>query len=325
MLLRGEGVPRDVARGLALLEQSAQAGSVSALLEMGDAYARGQTGTVQITSAIEAYEAAAELGNTSALMRLANIYRYGLLSTTSKSQAFEYLEKAVEQGDEYAQYMMGQALVDRGLGRSGRASEGVDLLIQAATNGIPDAAAALALLDWGAPDGMFRSRNKIDRLRELAAVGNIAASLKLVEAYRVGFGGRTQGITPRNLGMARKELDLISNRIDPAEYEIQRLLIDLVTARRADFLDFFDRIKKLAPSERPGAIRRVLQINPNAFVYLVQLQLADEGYYNGRANGLMTSRTIKAIQGLCASLDAKSLCRHGPLSPQAYTLLFYVF
>jgi hypothetical protein len=66
-------------------------------------------------------------------------------------------------------------------------------------------------------------------------------------------------------------------------------------------------------------------VSPNAFVYLVQLQLAEEGYYNGTVNGLMTSSTITAIQGLCKSLNAKSLCRHGPLSPQAYTLLFYAF
>jgi TPR repeat protein len=325
MLLRGEGVSRDVTRGLALLEQSARGGSASALVEMGDAYARGKTGSVDITAALEAYKAAAKLGNTVALVRLADIYRYGLLSTKSKSQAFEYLERAVEQGNEYAQYMMGQALIDGEFGSARKAREGIDLLVRGARSGNPDAAAALAVLDWGVPDGMFSSNNKIDRLHDLAAAGNIAASLKLVEAYRVGHGGRKQGITSQNLVMARKELDRISKRIDPAEYEIQRLLLDLKTARRADFPNLFKRIKKLAPSERPGAIRRVLQVSPNAFVYLVQLQLAEEGYYNGTVNGLMTSSTITAIQGLCKSLNAKSLCRHGPLSPQAYTLLFYAF
>ena len=325
MLLRGEGVERDVARGLAMLEARAAAGSASALVELGDAYARGQTGSVDIDAALSAYETAANLGNIAALVRLADIYRYGLLSTTSETQAFGYLERAANQDNAYAAYMMGMALVEGEYGGAGKVGEGIDLLVRADRNGVADAATALALLDRGVPDGRFEADSKIGRLRELAESGNVAARLKLVEAYRDGRTGRTPGITSQDLARARAELALASGRIDPAEYELQSLLIDLKTARGPDFPGLFERVRRLPKSERPGAMRRILELNPNAFVFFVQLQLAEDGYYTGRADGLMTTRTIAAINTLCDTLEADLLCRHGPLSPQVYTLLFYAF
>ena len=325
MLVLGEGTARDIDSGITLLKQAGQAGNASAYLILGDIFARGLSGKLDIPAAFSAYETAANNGSIDALVRLADIYKYGLLSTTNKTRSYNYLKTAAVSGNDYALYMLGRGLVDRDFGSMGTIKQGIDLLTEADHRNVPDASVRLAMLDKGWHPERFEATSKIGRLKELAAQGNVAAGLRIVEAYRDGFELRKNGITGQDLNKARTELLALSDQIEPIESEVQSLLIDLKVARKSEYPHIYKRVKSLPATKRPGALRQVLRVNPNAFIYLLQLQLSENGIYEGSANGLMTKKTIESIKAHCDSLNAQKFCRRGPLSPQVYTLLFYSF
>ncbi len=325
MLIRGEGIARDVPRGIAILREEGAAGNATALLNLGDTFARGIAGRVDIEAALEAYEAASDLGNDTALVRLADIYRYGLLRKTSTSRAYEFLEKAAAQGNSYAVFMLGKGLVDGDFGDAGTVEDGERLLVQANLGNVAEAAVELALLDVPSVTEGATASSKVERLRNLAEGGNLAARLRLVEAYRDGHTGRGEALVSQDLARARAELAAIADQIDPAEREVQSMLIDLKSRKYSGYPETYARIKTLPWSERPSAVRRILDVNPNAYVYALQMQLAENGIYRDELDGMMTNRTISAIETQCDLLNAASLCRFGPLSPQVKTLMFYVF
>lgn len=325
MLVHGSGVNRNVTKGLNILETFAAEGNAEAMLALGDIYARGHAGKLDTEAALVFYTAAAETGNVDALIRLAEIFRWGLFSTMDQKRARSYLEKAAALGSEYAVFMIGQGLARRELGAAGSMEEGVEMLKHAAESGVSEAAAVLASL--GNKNGRTKCRAKIKlvQLADAAAAGNIEAGLRLVAAFRDGYDNRGCGIIRKDLKKAKVVLAGISDNLTPEELEIQDILISMKTAGRGSLTEFYSRIKALAPNTRPSAMQQVIRANPNAFVSLLQLELRERGFYGGRPNGLLTSRTIRSVSAYCRSLGAARFCRHGPFSTEVTTILFYLF
>jgi len=57
--------------------------------------------------------------------------------------------------------------------------------------------------------------------------------------------------------------------------------------------------------------------NPNAYVYFLQDFLADRGIYAGKADGLLTTPTIRAIVSYCRQVGVAEACVRGPLLPES--------
>jgi len=102
--LNGQGTPKDVERGLALLKQAAAQKDVPALLALGDLEAERTGNALQRNSkAREWYEKAADAGSAEALYRLAELVRKSLTSDARPPAAtLDLYRKAAEGGQQDA-------------------------------------------------------------------------------------------------------------------------------------------------------------------------------------------------------------------------------
>jgi len=69
----------------------------------------------------------------------------------------------------------------------------------------------------------------------------------------------------------------------------------------------------------------VRELNPNAYVYLLQARMSDLGLYRGRKNGQLTTATIQAISRFCQMKQVQRICGRGPLSGEAASVLGFTF
>lgn len=97
-ILRGKGVAQDIDTGLALLNESAAAGAVRALLFLGAAYADGAALEPDADKSLQAYETAIELGETGAYFRMARLFEEGGLLANQPERAIELYAAATTAG-----------------------------------------------------------------------------------------------------------------------------------------------------------------------------------------------------------------------------------
>lgn len=101
-LLRNDGLSSaDVAEAMSYLEEAGKAGSVEALVLLGDAYRLGQHDLeLSPERAVSYYRQAAAAGNTGALVKLGDIHRTGLPGLPADpDQAIAFCEDAIALGD----------------------------------------------------------------------------------------------------------------------------------------------------------------------------------------------------------------------------------
>jgi len=88
LTLRGEGVPRDENRGIALLKEAAEGGSLLANLSLARTYEVGASGfSKSPADALKHWRQAAQLGERSAMERLAAAHRKGELGLAPDESA----------------------------------------------------------------------------------------------------------------------------------------------------------------------------------------------------------------------------------------------
>lgn len=66
----------------------------------------------------------------------------------------------------------------------------------------------------------------------------------------------------------------------------------------------------------PSALPGLLAADPNLYALALQTALRSEGLYSGDMNGLMTKRTLSAINAYCRHSELDQLCRQGPLTTE---------
>lgn len=92
------GLPKDVARGLALLEAAADRGDAAAALHLGNIHFRGRHGVPRSPDrAMQFYRRAADLGCPAAQANVGSA-----LLATNPTEAADFLERAAAQGQPYA-------------------------------------------------------------------------------------------------------------------------------------------------------------------------------------------------------------------------------
>ncbi|MBL9187993.1 MAG: sel1 repeat family protein [Opitutaceae bacterium] len=99
MLLRGEGIPKDEARGVALIEKAARAGNSAAAFRIGMLLSDGESGVTQNQPrSIEYFRAAAAGGEAEAFFNIGAAYASGKGVKRSYAEALAWLILARERG-----------------------------------------------------------------------------------------------------------------------------------------------------------------------------------------------------------------------------------
>lgn len=98
MLVQGQGVPKDVGRGIALLEKATTAGHLQAMVMAGTVYAYGDGIEPDYDRALRYLKPAAEAGDVHAQNNLAVLYNFGLGTKLDPVQAMAWAMRAERQG-----------------------------------------------------------------------------------------------------------------------------------------------------------------------------------------------------------------------------------
>lgn len=153
-LLAGHGYgSAEFARGLELLQKSADAGSLEAQVTLGHVYAQVQVLPDAAAAAAHWYRRAAEQGHPVAQDRLADLYMIGRGLPLDDAQAFRWYARTAEQAYPVAQCHLAYMLTE-GIGAASDELAATGWYLRAAAQGEPRAYFNLALryaLGLGAP------------------------------------------------------------------------------------------------------------------------------------------------------------------------------
>jgi TPR repeat protein len=188
-LASGIAGPELKERGLALLQEAANAGLVKAMRQLATGYQSGMWGKIDATLAMQWLERAAAAGDGSSAVDFAKLAATGGKPGTL-DKAHAYLVKAAENSPNAAR-QLGQLSIQGLFGPAAQA-EGTAWLKRGAAGG--DIAAMRDLADLYATGAGGLARDpalSIDWLRKAASGGDTRAMFKLGAAYEAGFGTTT--------------------------------------------------------------------------------------------------------------------------------------
>lgn len=325
MLAGGQGVAQDVVSGLATLRIGAANGNGDAAMALGDLLLAGDVGQIDVAGAVEAYETAAAGGRTDAYLRLGELFRDGYYIRRDAERAVGYYRMAANAGESFGLYALGLGYLDRDFDALGSSAEGMELVQRAGAQGNQYAVTAIAgsyLFGQGVDADIERG---LAILTAAAAAGNPAAALDLVAIYRDGLQRNGKSLLRRREQMALQVLQSAKDRLDRGSYLYQTLLLDAAPSGFADPEKAIGQLAELSLRDRRSLVVRLLAVNPNAFVALVQVRLRDLGYLNTRVNGRLNRQTIRAINAYCRFKAAQDICRPGPLSMATAQVLSSAF
>lgn len=325
MLAGGRGVAQDVATGMATLRAAAAAGDGDAALALGDLLLGGDIGQIDVSGAIQAYETAAERGRNDGYLRLGALFRDGYYVRRDAERAVGYYQKAADAGEPFGLYALGAGYLDRDFGTLGTMAQGMALLQQASASGNQYAVTAIAQAYFYGQGVDADIAHGLAVLAEAAAGGNPVAALDLVAVYRDGLKRSGRILLGRSRQAARQHLQSIEGQLDRGARLYQTLLLDASSEPLADPEKIVSQLAELSIRDRRSLVSRLLPVNPNVFVAVVQVRLRSLGYLAGQADGWLDRRTIRAINTYCRSKATQDICRHGPLSAATAVVLSSAF
>jgi TPR repeat protein len=278
LLLRGGSLPRDTATAERMLQNLADAGDGRAAVTLGNAYLLGGNGIRRSRDLARRYlTIAADTGQASAHTLLARGHLIGRFGRPSYSKAMASLETARSLGDASAAVVMAEARIFGWGGAAKRPAEGIALL------------------------------------EREAEAGNRSALLTLIRYARDGI-PKVRRPSPRTLEdlLARYEA------LSPAEdARVERLLATAARARSPSaFAEATAALKQLPLDRQLEAAGRILSVNPNLAVYLMQDALRATAAFEGEATGILDRATVRAIVQACRRSAGAEACT-APLSAPA--------
>lgn len=207
-MYRGEGVAQNFKDAVVWFEKAAAGGVAEAKYNLGVLYLTGHRVKQDIPKAVALLEDAAQLGVVQAAERLGTIYNPDSkipFVTTSHRKSRQWFQKAADLGSIEGAFMTGAMA---GSGRGGSLDEALSLkyFISAGERGHAASACNVAMMyhnGVGTPANLLQA---FHWYREAAQLGDMDALtyLSLFHLYGV------DGITPRNVSLALKQLQLAS-------------------------------------------------------------------------------------------------------------------
>lgn len=307
---------RNVAGGMALLEQSAAAGNVKAMLSLGSLYLYGGGTPRNRTRALEYFEQAAASGDGSGLAQFGMMLMWG---ESDWSRAQKILIRAAEMGDAgaWATLAEGAMYGYLGGGRYSRAKfDGYAAKARAAGNSRIEVLDAIRQM-WGISmraDGPAA----VAKLRAAADQGNVDAAKYLISLWRDGNGMNVQ----RDRTAATEAVDRYADLLTKTEIWQYSLSVD--AARASDRADYAAIAAEMAA--HPERITKPLggelqKANPHATMYVLQARLQAKGLYRGPLDGLAGKGTLRAMHTACDALFDRSGCDDNLLRPDVIAAL----
>lgn len=319
----GEGVKRDPDAAMARLAAIPEDGRASALLAEGDLKLRGGAATLDIDGAIAAYAQAAEMGQVSALVRLGDLYNYENFGRQQPKTALSYYRQAADKGDKYGQLALAKAQ----LAKPKTAKAGLQALKALAAEGFAEADVAIANASLRGIGVKQNAKDALAQLSQLAAKGNIAARLRLIELYRDGSKDGRVWLVKRNVAKARAELAALEGKISLADFHVQDILLDVAAGKLAKADALAERLSHMPPSKRQRLVRDLRESAQPLYADYVRLALRRAGYpvADGGKKKSANKAFNKALQAYCADRNARKLCAGGLASPQTAEVLAPLF
>jgi TPR repeat protein len=291
-----------------------------ALLKLAEALSKGSPAEREMVTAV--YEKAGEAGRGVAWVMLAQIYARGAGVKADAAKSAAYYRRGIAAGRADAMFGLGKALVQRTSGMAGTQAEGLVLVRQAEALGHAEATAFIGECQVTGV-GMARDVKKGLAALHLAwESGNSAAALQLIAFYRDG----RKGIITRNRFLAEYYYRKAAPSLVANEAAVQRLLLDAASpGKRGDFASLARGLGQIDGAKKRMVVRKMRVLNPNAYVYLVQSRLRELDLYAGTPNGLLSRRTVKAMQSYCMSVADHESCRRGPMAASASEAISLAF
>lgn len=189
MYRRGNGVAKNDAKAVELLELAMEAGHSGAAFQYGRMLEAGYEGfKADVKAAGEAYKKAVSMKSGEAALALARLYRSGIVTGESVSSANEMTARAItllressDKGNGMAAYMVGY-LYEVGDGVEKDAGEALKWYDKGAKLGAPAALAAAARMYGQGVGGSGNIQKATLYMRRAAQAGSINAALELGEA-----------------------------------------------------------------------------------------------------------------------------------------------
>lgn len=305
------GVEADRALALKYLLIADAGGDERGLVRLGDIYRRGADLGLDQSLAADYYRRAGETGDAAALYQLGNIYRDGLGSMQpDATAAVEAYKKAIAAGNNLAKLGLARGYLAGQFGE-GHGAEARGLLDAAITSNVAGAKFELAR---GYISGRQIPRDvpkAMDLLNQAIADGDVNAGRYLI---RLLTEGRIRGV-PAGKRAAAAALEQITPLLAADVLNFEAAIVDAsAPASAADFAALDTRFAALDQANQRALFARILTVNENAYVLLLQKRLSELGYYQGSQNGQLTASTIAALNKACDEKQIGSQCRAGPLS-----------
>ncbi|SOC05622.1 tetratricopeptide repeat protein [Rhodobacter maris] len=344
------GTLSDPVAGVAQLRDIVnRSGDELAALSLADAYVAGTGTPPDIAQAVAIYEKLSQRGYALADLRLGKLYAEPTVLPQDLPRAIDHFTRAVSEGSDAARVELSKALI-----AAHRGEEALRVIDAAVARGLPRAEALRAV--WhhqGAfgplSDPAFGARE----MRRLAESGDVYAArnaliaherrsrrirdLDLEKVLATLQGAADAGDRQALISLARAYRKLAWTI--PGAREKQRALVENHGAELGDEYESAERLEVLYDRAHPVRSReaayayletldgqafgrglmRLRAIEMQAYVYVLERELAAHGYVTGTADGILDRVTLTAAQKFCRDEGIWDVCQHGPLTYDSST------
>ncbi len=298
------------------------------------------------TAAFDAMAALASEGYAPALEKLGYYHSRGVGTAVDTAEAARFYEAAIASGRDKARTAYGKLLA-----REGRHVEALTQLQLAEAAGVSNAAPVLAEFHYFGKFGDL-SETALGKagLMEAAAGGHVRSMGIVFQEMKKGAAFDVDGSALQATLMAVAQSEDRDNgraaealvkglRGDAGAEEARRALLAHPTLRekvrveealwlaaetsrgRALWAALDEVVATTDETMFARALYVVSRIDKNAYVHVLQREMADRGYAVGRQTGMLNTRTLKAVAQFCADREITRTCRYGPMRSQVIKVI----
>jgi TPR repeat protein len=299
-----------LAKAAQLYERARIKGYAKSYAKLGALFTSGKDAALDPMKGLMFYQQGADAGDVSSILALAYLYRDGNLVAANIGKSADYFEQAYKAGNEIALSRAAHVLIRGSSADQIRGRKLLDLGIEMNVPGVVPVLADAYIYGLAFP---VDTQKGINLLKQASAKNDLSASLRLIQIYVQG----AKGIR-RSPDMAESLYKKIESELSDIQRLIEKLYIDSASNSGDSFFEDLDVVWQeqdtLVKSQIAG---RLAGSNLNAYVYIMQRYMKDQGKYMGPLNGMLTASTIKAFNSMCAASEKSNECAAGPLSPRA--------
>lgn len=309
----GAAIDPDPARAWTLYQMLADTGDARALARLGNLAWRGLGTTKDLDEAQTLMQSAIDAGEPRAVINLSRV----LIEAGQPDRARAQITAAVDAGLEGADFWLARFNARGDFGHQSDQDAGLAELERLSANGNVNATSELARLAGQSHRTPIDPVEIAARLETASAAGSDRATLALLRLLRERSRRFPDGTAQREAILSQRGDQLTPDRRVPEEV---RLIADQKSGR-TQYRAVSDQLSGQTADAFQRGFRAALSADRRAYTWVLQERLAEQGFYTGRINGWMTTRTIHAFRRFCRKNEVDHICTHGPLRGEAATTI----